>query len=165
MRRVFALVFVVWAGTAAAGTAATFTVTNTGDSGAGSLRKAITDANAAAGADTIAFNVSGAGCDGAGVCTIVPQSVLPTVSGTLLIDGYTQPGSSPNTNASGALNTALKIVISGHPRCRQPRPPGQRGRTRHSRPRDQRRIQLHDFESAARRIGPGLFHRHRRRRE
>ena len=59
--------------------AATFTVTNTGDSGAGSLRQAITDANTAAGLDTIAFNVSGAGCDGGGVCTITPASQLPTI--------------------------------------------------------------------------------------
>jgi hypothetical protein len=35
--------------------AATFTVSTTADSGAGSLRQAITDANAAAGADTIVF--------------------------------------------------------------------------------------------------------------
>ncbi len=39
-------------------TAATFTVTNTKDSGAGSLRQAITDANTAAGADTIVFDAS-----------------------------------------------------------------------------------------------------------
>jgi len=93
--------------------AATFTVTNTADSGAGSLRQAILDANAAAGLDTIAFNVSGAGCDGGGVCTITPASQLPTVSSPVLIDGYTQSGSSPNTNAEGALNTVLKIVLSG----------------------------------------------------
>ncbi len=31
----------------------------------------------------------------------------------VLIDGYTQPGSSPNTIAQGALNTVLKIVLSG----------------------------------------------------
>ena len=36
--------------------AATFTVTNTNDAGAGSLRDAITQANAAAGADTIVFS-------------------------------------------------------------------------------------------------------------
>jgi hypothetical protein len=93
--------------------AATFTVTNTNDSGAGSLRQAITDANAAAGLDTIAFNVSGAGCDGGGVCTITPASQLPNVSSPVLIDGYTQPGAQPNTNAEGALNTVLKIVLSG----------------------------------------------------
>lgn len=39
--------------------AATFTVTNTNDSGAGSLRAALAAANAAAGADTIAFAISG----------------------------------------------------------------------------------------------------------
>ena len=39
----------------------TFTVTNTADSGAGSLRKAIDDANALAGLDTIEFDIPGAG--------------------------------------------------------------------------------------------------------
>lgn len=38
--------------------AATFTVTNTNDTGAGSLRQAITDANTAASADTIVFDSS-----------------------------------------------------------------------------------------------------------
>jgi hypothetical protein len=93
--------------------AATFTVTNTNDSGAGSLRQAILDANAMAGADNIAFNVSGAGCDGAGVCTIAPISSLPSLSTPVTIDGYTQPGSSPNTNAQGAIDAVLKVVISG----------------------------------------------------
>ena len=39
----------------------TFTVTSTADSGAGSLRQAILDANATPGADTIAFNIIGRG--------------------------------------------------------------------------------------------------------
>ena len=51
----------------AAGT--TFTVTNTNDSGAGSLRQAILDANANPGGDTIAF-----GIPGAGVHTITPAT-------------------------------------------------------------------------------------------
>ncbi len=38
--------------------AATFTVTNINDSGAGSLRQAVLDANAAATADTIVFDAS-----------------------------------------------------------------------------------------------------------
>ena len=51
--------------------AATFTVTNTDDTGPGSLRQAILDANAAPGLDTIAFNIPGAG-----VHTITPTSGL-----------------------------------------------------------------------------------------
>jgi len=87
---------------------ATFTVTNTADSGAGSLRQAIDDANSAAGADTIAFNIPGAG-----VHTITPLSLLPIIGTPLTIDGYTQPGSTANTNATGALNTVLQIEIDG----------------------------------------------------
>ncbi len=45
--------------------AAIFTVSSTNDSGAGSLRKAITDAEAAAGADEIRFNL-GASCSTTG---------------------------------------------------------------------------------------------------
>jgi hypothetical protein len=93
--------------------AATFAVTTTADSGAGSLRQAILDANANAGADIISFNVSGAGCDGSGVCTIAPATDLPGLSDAVTIDGYTQPGSSPNTNALGGINAVLKIVVSG----------------------------------------------------
>ena len=91
----------------------TYTVTNTADTGPGSLRQAMTDANGNAGLDTIAFNISGAGCDGAGVCTITPASQLPTLSGAVLVDGYTQPGATANTNALGAINAVLKIVVSG----------------------------------------------------
>jgi len=64
----------------------TFTVTNTNDSGAGSLRQAILDANANAGADTIAFNISG------GNLTITPATSLPLITGAVTIDGTTQPG-------------------------------------------------------------------------
>ena len=71
--------------------AATFTVINTNDSGAGSLRQAITDANGGgAGPHTIAFNIPGSGVE-----TITLSSGLPIVSiptGGLTIDGTTQPG-------------------------------------------------------------------------
>ena len=70
---------------AVSASAATFTVTNTNDSGPGSLRQAITDANAAA-PSTVAFSI------GSGVRTIMPLSVLPAVSQTVTIDGSTQPG-------------------------------------------------------------------------
>jgi len=88
--------------------AATFTVTNTDDDGPGSLRQAILDAEANAGPDTIAFNIPGAG-----VHTITPLSLLPIISSPTMLDGYTQPGSSPNTNATGGLNSVLQIEIDG----------------------------------------------------
>jgi hypothetical protein len=67
--------------------AATFTVTNTNDSGAGSLRAAIIAANGAPGS-LITFNIPGVG-----VHTITPLTTLPaiTANGTS-IDGTTQPG-------------------------------------------------------------------------
>ena len=62
--------------------AASFTVTNTNDSGAGSLRQAIIDANANAGTDTIDFNIPGVGPH-----TIQPTSTLPTITDPVAIDG------------------------------------------------------------------------------
>jgi len=69
--------------------AATFTVTNTDDSGAGSLRQAVTGANGGAGPHTIAFNIPGAG-----VHTITLATALPTiiVAEGITVDGTTQPG-------------------------------------------------------------------------
>ncbi len=64
--------------------AATFTVTNTNDSGPGSLRQAILAANANPGS-TVAFSI------GSGVRTIRPLSTLELTSGTIA-DGTTQPG-------------------------------------------------------------------------
>jgi len=100
---------------AAVASASTYTVTNTNDSGAGSLRQAVLDANANAGADTIAFGIPGAdpGCDGSGVCTIAPLSALPLITSPVTIDGYTQTGAAANTNPSGAINAVLKIVVTG----------------------------------------------------
>ena len=74
----------------------TYTVTTTANSGTGSLRWAIEQANSNTGADLIAFNIptSDPGYKTAtGVWTIQPSSPLPylTDSGTT-IDGTTQPG-------------------------------------------------------------------------
>jgi hypothetical protein len=69
------------------GLLATYTVTNTNDSGAGSLRQAIIDANANAGADIIVFNIAGGGTQ-----TINVASVLPTITDQVTIDGTTQTG-------------------------------------------------------------------------
>jgi len=58
-------------------------VTNLNDSGLGSLRQAIIDANANVGADTIEFDV-------AGVITL--KSALPNITDEVDIDGTTAPG-------------------------------------------------------------------------
>jgi hypothetical protein len=64
---------------------ATFTVTNTAASGAGSFAQAILDANANAGLDRIEFNIAPGG-----VQTIV--GAPPEVTDAVTIDGPTQPG-------------------------------------------------------------------------
>ena len=69
------------------GVLTTFTVTTTADSGTGSLRAAITAADAAGGTSTIAFNIAGSG-----VHTIGVKTVLPTITANVTIDGSTQPG-------------------------------------------------------------------------
>jgi Bacterial Ig-like domain (group 3)/Right handed beta helix region len=87
----------------------TFTVLNTDDSGAGSMRQAILDADGATGANTIAFDIPGAG-----VQTIAPLSALPTITAPVTIDGYTQPDSSPGTLPPGeAPDAVLSIELSG----------------------------------------------------
>jgi hypothetical protein len=77
----------------------TFTVTNTNTIGPGSLRQAILDANANPGADTIVFNIPGAG-----VHTIMLAFFLPTITDPVTIDGTTQPGfaGSPIIELNGA---------------------------------------------------------------
>lgn len=73
------------AGSARAGT--TFTVTNTNDSGPGSLRQAIIDANASNGKDTIAFAIPGSGLQ-----VIQPVSGLLEIKDPAVVDATTQPG-------------------------------------------------------------------------
>ena len=86
---------------------ATFTVTSANDTGAGSLRTAITNANAAAGTDTIVFNIAGAGLH-----TINLTSALPTITGRVTIDAYTETGASVNTLAIGN-DAVLLIELNG----------------------------------------------------
>ena len=88
---------------------ATYTVIQTGDGGSGSLRQAILDANANPGNDDIAFAIPGNG-----VQTIQLASPLPDIVDPVWIDGYTQPGASPNSNPPGqGFNTVLKIEVRG----------------------------------------------------
>jgi parallel beta-helix repeat protein len=87
--------------------AAIFVVVNPADSGPGSLRDAITTANTNPGPDTITFDIPPAAGN-----TILLQSELPDITEALTIDGYTQPGASPNTLTNGNDATIL-IQLSG----------------------------------------------------
>ena len=107
----------------AGGTSGTFTVTSSGDapdsnqgdgvcatSSGCTLRAAITEANLRAGPDTIQFNIPASG-----PAQIVIASRLPTINdatGPTTIDGYSQPGATPNTDqlTSDAL---IRVEVSG----------------------------------------------------
>ncbi len=109
--------------TASAGPrSATMTVTTTSDliatDGSCSLREAITASNTNAtvkecahngttGTDTINFKIGGAGPH-----TISLTSQLPTITSPVIINGYSQPGSSVNTFAASS-NAVLQIVLNG----------------------------------------------------
>lgn len=88
---------------------ATYTVTNTNDTGAGSLRWAITSANTVTPNvyDIIDFNIALPGLH-----TIFPLSQLPPLTDTsgVLIDGLTQPpGGSVGGNPPATLNLLIEI--------------------------------------------------------
>ncbi len=70
----------------------TLVVTSNANSGPGTLRQAILDANVTPNEESIAFDIGGD-------CPrfIALATPLPTISATLTIDGFTQPGSSPNS--------------------------------------------------------------------
>lgn len=74
--------------------AVNISVTNTSNSGAGSLRDAILQANGTPGFNRIVFNIAGSGCPK--IITLATQ--LPDITDTVHIDGGTQPGFEPNTS-------------------------------------------------------------------
>lgn len=104
--------------------ATVFTVNSTGDAadsnpfdgvcqtatpGECTLRAAIAQANSDPGSDTIAFNIPGPGPH-----TIQPASDLLAITDPVTIDGYTQPGASPNTNGPGlGSNAVIRIELDG----------------------------------------------------
>lgn len=112
--------------------AATVTVTSTDDTVAASdgkvtLREAIASINAGndlgdpditaqnpgtfGSSDTINFNIAGAGAH-----LITTASSLQAINKKVFINGYSQPGTSANTNAFNAgINAVLLIEISGAP--------------------------------------------------
>ncbi len=87
--------------------AATFTVVNTNQVGTGSLRKALNDANATPGADSIVFTIPSSGLH-----TIAPTSPLPTITEAVTIDGYSQPGATPNTQTNSD-DAVILIELDG----------------------------------------------------
>ena len=94
--------------------AATYTVTNSSDSGPGSLRQAILDANASAAVPhSIEFNIPksdpGYQRSTPGVWTIQPASSLPSLTrGKTTVNGGTQKDNRGDTNPGGA-----EIEING----------------------------------------------------
>lgn len=89
-------------------TAPLITVTSTNDSGAGSLRQAIIDANALPNVNRIEFDI-GTTC---GPRNIALSTPLPTITNPVVIDGYTQPGAQRNTLTTGS-NAIRCIAITG----------------------------------------------------
>ena len=102
------------------GFSATYVVDNTSDTdnllgyttsdGTNSLRKCIRLADANSGADVINFNISGTG-----PYVISPVSTLPSLTDNagVTIDGYSQSGSTANTNLTGTMNSTLMIILNG----------------------------------------------------
>jgi VCBS repeat-containing protein len=102
------------------GSLATFAVTNTNDSGAGSLRQAILDANSNAGLDSISFNIDTSDPNYnalLGVWRIQPLSDLPAITETALLDGWTQTGFAGNPlielDGSLAAGSSAGILVQG----------------------------------------------------
>ena len=123
MRRC-AMVIAAWLTTLAAfrGGAATLVVSNANDSGLGSLRQAILDANATNGLDTITFKISGTG-----VHTINLLAALPAITDPVVIDGTSQSnyagsplieingtgaGSSPGLRLLAANSTVKGLALN-----------------------------------------------------
>lgn len=78
--------------------ATAFSVTTTADSGAGSLRQAIIDANSDASASAASPHVINFNIAGGGIKTINVLSALPNVLRPTIIDGTSQPGSTCGDN-------------------------------------------------------------------
>ncbi len=95
--------------TAVVGGPSSFVVTNTNNTGDGSLRQAILNANASAGADVISFAILAAG-----VQTITLASTLPSITDPVTIDGTTQPGFAGTPlielNGNGIAGNGLNIA-------------------------------------------------------
>jgi Calx-beta domain len=94
--------------THAAPPATTFLVTNVNDSGPGSLRQAILDANANSGSDVINFNITGPSL------RIQPLLGLPDITDPVVIDGSAQPGFSgaPIVELNGITSPGRALFVN-----------------------------------------------------
>jgi hypothetical protein len=90
---------------------ATFIVTNTSDTGEGSLREAITQANFTLNTGGIPDEIHFAIPDNPFI--IRPLTPLPEILEAVVIDGYSQPGTMKNTAPSGRQGAQLLIVLDG----------------------------------------------------
>lgn len=127
----------LWLESPAVAFADSYTVTNTNDSGAGSLRNAIAAANGhpntanpidphlnGRNRDVIVFAIPGCGPSGP-FCTIAPTSALPTVTDSIVIDAQTQGGAAytgpPAVESNGAnagdFVDGLSSALSISPAC------------------------------------------------
>ena len=86
--------------------AATFTVVNTNDSGPGSLRQAIEDANAAAGADTIDFDTAGV--------FATPQTIILTSGELVIVSELTISGPAADKLTISGNNTSRVFFVNNH---------------------------------------------------
>ncbi len=88
----------------------TLTVTTTADSGAGSLRQAIINANNSSGANSVHFDI-GSDCGSPHVITLASE--LPLITSNLSIKGFTQPGASANDLDIGNDATICVVLKAG----------------------------------------------------
>lgn len=98
-----ALLVLLWLTLVPSARAADFTVVNTNNSGSGSLREALTAANSNPGRDRMLFDIPGEG-----VRVIRLTNALPAIVDSLEIDGFSQPGSSPNTETN--FDNAVRLI-------------------------------------------------------
>jgi hypothetical protein len=108
MNRTFLATLVAISGLKVA-SAMTFHVTNTNDSGAGSFRQAITDANNNGGADTIDFQISGAGQK----TITITSAALPDILDSVTIDGGNNGVASNRVEISGGGGFCCGLAVNG----------------------------------------------------
>ncbi|MGA2603152.1 MAG: HYR domain-containing protein [Verrucomicrobiia bacterium] len=85
----------------------TITVTTTADSGAGSLRQAITDGSTSSPPVTINFAIPPFN---GSVQSIAPQTNLPPITGLIAVNGFSQSGSSPGTSPGTLTNNPVLLI-------------------------------------------------------